>query len=400
MEFIWHDGGRADCGYVGLTGDCVTRAIAIATGTSYRDVYRRLGELAEVSPRKGVANHVSSDLLSELGWTYTPGHGLVFSSQWLPKGALIVHLLSQEGRCHGHFCSVIDHVVYDTWNPSDEDRYVIQGYWTRPTIGGETTSPMVRSGRREDAEQTLTQKEFEKVLHLLKSLDNTANNAASTEGEKRNALRMLQNLMLRHNLSREDITEDDNVESMRFTRMACCVNGRRACTWEKNLAAYLIAEIFPLTGWYFAVRGHRTFFWFYGPLDDVQNCVSLFRELLLTIATSAHLQYGGHSRGSGASYAEGYVRGLPRYQSGAGKSTSESIVSSKALIHARTIAVRKAATAWLKFECGIWLTTERGNGRDQHDPAAADRGKQHGSKHDLSTKNGRKRITASPGTSA
>ncbi len=395
MEFIWHDGGRADCGYVGLTGDCVTRAIALATGRSYRDVYRQLGEITEMSPRNGVATSVSSDYLKDLGWTYIPGCGHCFLEQWLPKGPVIVHLTSQGWRRHGHFCTVIDHVVYDTWNPSD-DEYIIQGYWTRPAVADATTLPMVRRGRHENQEQTFTQKEFEKVLHLLRSLDNTASNAASTEGEKRNALRMLQNLMLKHNLSREDITDDNNVESIRFARMACCVNGRRACVWEKNLAAYLIAEIFPLLDWYFAVKGHRTLIWFYGPLEDVQNCIALFRELLLTIATSAHLQYGGYSRGSGASYAEGYVRGLPRYQSGAGASTGNSVVSSTALMQARTLAVRKAATSWLKFECGISLVSERGSGRNQHDPDAADRGKQHGAKHDLSSANGRKRITVSP----
>ena len=396
MEFIWHDGGRAACGYVGLTGDCVTRAIAIATGTSYRDVYRRMGEISEVSPRNGVTTSAASDYLSELGFTYSRLGGPEFSEQWLPKGALVVHLSSKDSRRHGHFCSVIDHVLYDTWNPSDDDDCILQGYWTRPAVAGETTLPIVRHGRREDEEQTLTQKEFDKVLHLLKSLDNTANNAGSTDGEKRNALRMLQNLMLRHNLSREDITDDNNVENVRFTRMACCVNGRRACMWEKNLAGYLIAEIFPMSDWYFGVKGNRTLFWFYGPLDDVQNCLALFRELLLTIATSARLQYRGYSRGSGASYAEGYVAGLPRYQSSQGASTVENVVSSTALILARTLAVRKAAKGWLRFECGTSLVTERGNGRDQHDPDAADRGKEHGSKHDLSTANGRKRISASP----
>ena len=30
MEFNFNDGGRADAGYKGRTGDCVTRAVAIA----------------------------------------------------------------------------------------------------------------------------------------------------------------------------------------------------------------------------------------------------------------------------------------------------------------------------------------------------------------------------------
>ena len=37
MEFKNDDGGRVAAGFEGKTGDCVTRAIAIATGRDYRD---------------------------------------------------------------------------------------------------------------------------------------------------------------------------------------------------------------------------------------------------------------------------------------------------------------------------------------------------------------------------
>ncbi len=390
MEFIWDDGGRADSGYVGLTGDCVTRAIAIATGTCYRDVYRVLGERSLRTPRNGVMSLVSDDYLTSLGWTRRPGHDARFVPDVLPKGAVIVHLNELNRHRSGHFCAVIDHVIYDTWNPSDDDGFIISAYWTRPDASGENPLPVASRLSRQSDEQVLTQKEFDKVLHRLRSLDNTANNAASTEGEKRNALRMMQNLMLRHNLSRDDISGDDNVDSMRFTRMACPVNGRRACNWEKSLAAYLVQEIFPMTNWYYGTKGHRTLFWFYGPLDDVRNCVALFRELLLTITASAYLQYGGYSRGSGASYAEGYVRGLPRHQ--ASSDLHDQAVSETALIHLRTLAAKQAARDWLKLECGISLVLKGGSGRSQHDPDAADRGKQHGSKHDLRDASGRKRI--------
>ena len=38
MEYIHDDGGRVAAGYKGKTGDCVTRAIAIATGKPYQEV--------------------------------------------------------------------------------------------------------------------------------------------------------------------------------------------------------------------------------------------------------------------------------------------------------------------------------------------------------------------------
>jgi Protein of unknown function (DUF2786) len=390
MELIWNDGGRAGCGFVGLSGDCVTRAIAIATGLNYRDVYRSLGEASQKTPRNGVSTTVAEEYLAQLQWERVHSGERRFDSLQIPAGVVIVHLVKPHALRRGHFCTVIDHVIHDTWNPSEEDEYLIENYWVRPASQSDSLLPAIGANRQSSAEQVLTQQEFDRILHRLRSLDNTASNHASTEGEKRNALRMMQSLMLRHNLSREDITEDDNVENVRFTRMACPVNGRRACSWEKSLAAYMTGEIFPLVQWYYGAKGHRTLFWFYGPLDDVQNCIALFRELLLTIASAALLQYGGHTRGSGASYAEGYVRGMPRSME---QPDGDNVVSESALIQVRTLAVHGAARDWLRLECGISLVSSTSAGRHQHDPEAAHRGKQHGAKHDLSSANGRKRIT-------
>jgi len=390
MEFIWDDGGRAASGYVGTAGDCVTRAIAIGTGSSYRDIYDNLGELSQMTPRNGVFNSVAGDYLESLGWLYVDAKLADFEPDRLPQGALIVSLQERNSYRSGHFCCVVDSTIYDTWNPSD-DNFQVLGYWKRPTIENETESPVVSRQFRRSEEETTTQKEFDKVMQRLRALDSTASNSGSTEGEKRNALRMMQNLMLRHNLSRDDISEDDNVDNMRFTRMACPVNGRRACSWEKSLAGYLVHEIFPMTDWYYSSKKNRTMFWFYGPLDDVKNCIALFRELLLTITASAQLQYRGYARGSGASYAEGYVAGLPRYLTPE-KGDGEQVLSEPALIHTRTLAVQKAANDWLSQECGISLVRSGGSGRSKHDPDAEDRGKQHGAKHDLAGASGRKLI--------
>lgn len=39
MDWVFDDGGRAAAGFKGQTGDCVTRALAIALGRDYREVY-------------------------------------------------------------------------------------------------------------------------------------------------------------------------------------------------------------------------------------------------------------------------------------------------------------------------------------------------------------------------
>ena len=390
MDFIWDDGGRAACGYVGLTGDCVPRAIAIATGALYRDVYEKLGIVSEKSPRHGVPTETAAAYLAERYWQRTIEVDRPFSVGELPNGVVIVHIAKSNARSQ-HFCTLIDRVVHDTWDPSDDDNYFVKSYWTSPTVESDTASPVSNRSQSADKSQDLTQEEFDRILDRLRKLDRTASNSASTEGEKHNALRMMQSLMLRHNLAREDIVDENNVDCVQFTRMACPVNGRRACNWEKSLATYVTETILPTTQWFIATKGHRTFFWFYGPRSDVQNAIALFRELLLTIATSAQLQFRGHTRGSGASYAEGYVQGLPR-SSTASKSSPEQIVSERALIHSRTMTLHSAADHWLDFECNIKLTTSYRAGRDQFDESAASRGRLHGSKHEVTAPGAQLRI--------
>ena len=395
MEFIWNDGGRSACGFVGLTGDCVTRAIAIGTGAVYRDVYASLGERALKSPRKGVPVAIADEHLQKLGWASHSGNNRGLSVLALPKGIVIAHV------CHddftkNHLCTVIDHVVHDTWNPSEDDDYVVAMYWTPPESVAEP-GLVAPTSRPRSTGQELNQREFEKILKRLRALDNTASNSASTEGEKHNALRMMQDLMLRHNLSRDDIVDDDNVDSVQFTRRACPLNSRRACTWEVILAGYVTRHIFPMVQYYTSTRGHRTLFWFYGPVSDVDNCIALFRELLVTIATSATLQYGGYTRGSGASYCEGYVSGLPipglhpdDVASFADK--QDAPAGTEGLIHTRTLALKEAAGDWLELECDIRLVRSSRSGRGQRDPAAASRGKQHGASHDLNVPGATKRL--------
>ena len=53
MEWVYDDGGRKVSGYKGETRDCVTRAIAIATGMDYQIVYDTINELSENERPRG-----------------------------------------------------------------------------------------------------------------------------------------------------------------------------------------------------------------------------------------------------------------------------------------------------------------------------------------------------------
>lgn len=52
------DGGRAAAGFKGDTGDCVTRAISIATGRPYREVYDMVNAAGNKAGRKSAAHTV------------------------------------------------------------------------------------------------------------------------------------------------------------------------------------------------------------------------------------------------------------------------------------------------------------------------------------------------------
>ncbi len=408
MDFIWNDGGRATSGFVGSAGDCVTRAVAIATGLAYRDVYSTIGKRTAKSPRGGVETSAAEAYLSELGWTSHRVDEVLFEPAFLykgiiPKGVVIVDLVRGRRRS-GHYCCLVDHVVHDTWNPMDDGIYDVVQYFLPPASQSGSADGAVaieRSGARPSNDRdALTQKQFDKILRRLRALENTASNVASTDGEKRNAINMMKNLMLAHNLSQEDLTDGETAESMCFTRRGCPVNGRRAATWEKELAWYLVREIFPNVQWYLSTHGHRTLFWFYGPATEVENTIELFRELIVTIAAAAKLQYRSWSRGSGASYAEGYVAGLPKASDDEAKADTRSDGQSEeqkqsdlSVIQTRALAIHSASTDWLAHECGVRLARSRISGRHAHDASAAKVGKRHGAQHDIAPPGRQKRLT-------
>ena len=148
MIFQQDDGGRADAGFKGHTGDCVVRAIAIATQQPYRLVYDDLHETAladrvlmarlelrygaqarrHASPRSGVHRRAYDAYMTSQGWLWQPtmrvGSGcqvhLVASE--LPAGRLVA-------RLSGHMCAVIDGVIHDLYDPSRNGTRCVYGYW-------------------------------------------------------------------------------------------------------------------------------------------------------------------------------------------------------------------------------------------------------------------------------
>ena len=116
MRYHYNDGGRCDAGFKGQTSDCVTRAIAIATGTRYRQVYRELTELTksmtgglETSVASGCSNAVAHRYLIDLGWSVVPTPNRYLKDA--PRDQRILVKLTER-----HDVAVINGTVHDSWD--------------------------------------------------------------------------------------------------------------------------------------------------------------------------------------------------------------------------------------------------------------------------------------------
>src|SRR5262249_40387554 len=151
-DFIYDDDGRKAAGCKGKTGDCVTRAIAIATKKPYQEVYDALWSgLREhattrhdrvarrikrgkgrkgTTPRNGVHRKIYGRYLESLGWKWQPtmsigsGCKVHLRADELPGGRLIVNVSN-------HLLAVIDGVAHDIYQDFREGTRCVYGYWTK-----------------------------------------------------------------------------------------------------------------------------------------------------------------------------------------------------------------------------------------------------------------------------
>ncbi len=86
-HWVYDDGGRAAAGFKGDAGHCVTRAIAIATGLPYREIYDTVNGYSQTermakrqrnrsAARTGVQKRTTRKILADLGWVWHPLTGI------------------------------------------------------------------------------------------------------------------------------------------------------------------------------------------------------------------------------------------------------------------------------------------------------------------------------------
>src|SRR5271170_7150052 len=143
-HFQFTDGGRLAAGYKGKAGDCVVRAIAIATERQYQQIYDLVNSAAmhertgkrkrgKSNARTGVYRTSIKRVMKSLGWVWTPtmqiGSGCTvhLRADELPSGRLVVSVSK-------HLTAVIDGVIHDTHDGSRRGTRCVYGYWQPPDV--------------------------------------------------------------------------------------------------------------------------------------------------------------------------------------------------------------------------------------------------------------------------
>lgn len=151
IGFTKHDGGREAAGYVGTTGDCTTRALAIVLlhqgkfddkAEAYQYVYdeisrrnkahwkrkRKPNRKTAPTARDYTYKKVGKQMMKDHGGVWTPtmeigsGCQVHLRANELPDGVLVCSVSK-------HMCAVINHVVHDNHNPARGGTRCVYGYW-------------------------------------------------------------------------------------------------------------------------------------------------------------------------------------------------------------------------------------------------------------------------------
>jgi hypothetical protein len=191
-NIFYNDGGRSAAGFKGRAGDCVARALAIATGRPYAELYSRLSDgEASLGRRRSARHGVSTDALwfkkymHELGfeWVDCSKH---LSPDELPAGRIICNISR-------HYVTVIDRVIHDTGDSSRWGTRKLRGYWRqRVAIANDDT--------RQPSERT-------KVVGRVKALLAKTLENGCTEAETMAAMEKAAEIMAAHDIAEGDLQQ-------------------------------------------------------------------------------------------------------------------------------------------------------------------------------------------------
>ena len=137
MEYKYNDGGRSEAGYKNSNSDCAVRAIAIATGKTYKEVHKELTEINKFKNQKYFSARYGNtkgitirNYMRHLGWKWTAtmkigsGCKVHLKKEELPTGKIVCSVSK-------HMVAVIDGVIQDTHNCSRNGTRCVYGYFEK-----------------------------------------------------------------------------------------------------------------------------------------------------------------------------------------------------------------------------------------------------------------------------
>lgn len=154
MMFNYNDGGREAAGFKHKKncGDCVCRAIAIATERKYEEIYALILHYAKTErtskrkrsisdPEKGVYRNTHKKVMELLGWEWIPTMGIGTGCKVhlregeLPACRIVVDVSH-------HFTAVVDGVINDTFDPARGGNRCVYGYYRATDKALKPTDPL------------------------------------------------------------------------------------------------------------------------------------------------------------------------------------------------------------------------------------------------------------------
>jgi hypothetical protein len=236
--------------------------------------------------------------------------------------------------------------------------------------------------------------ELDGIKDRIRKLLNLAKDNSAADGEIENAMRFAARLMDSHNLSEADVQGQPAVAEERAERMGtykAFLDGTSIARWEGRLAVF-VAELIGGIDCYeqgkpeVAMSSFGTVQFDQDGRPRVAKCVvyfgdaelcalaaDLYSELRLTIAATARLKYGSVFKGTGFTYAVGFVVGLfDRLRADRAKdvialpaSTTNShalaIITPEQRARIAAMNAKKVAAAneWLRDEADIKIATTK-----------------------------------------
>lgn len=127
--FVEDDGGRQAAGFKGKSGDCAVRAVAIATGLSYRDAQKLVKDFAAKGKQgnraisRGVYKEDLDAALRSIGWVWHKAPTLEGRKARYSDihGVAIVRMAK-------HYAAVVNGELRDSWDSSNK---MVYGYWAK-----------------------------------------------------------------------------------------------------------------------------------------------------------------------------------------------------------------------------------------------------------------------------